>query len=99
MVATYKKYAASAANLGHQVAEQPNLIIDGKTYPVADLSQEIQSLLKLYRHWESERNAAQLEADKCNAAMQTVENDIAARIRTMEALGEVQGDVACEAAA
>lgn len=95
-MATQKKFAAT---LELQVAEQPNLIIDGKTYPVANLSHEIQNMLVLYRRWEAERNEAQIEADKCNAAMETVQNDIAKRIRTMEAAEHVHGDTTCDAAA
>ena len=91
-----KKFAAT---LGLQVAEQTDLIIDGKTYPVASLSPEIQSMLVLSQRWESERNEAQIEADKCSAAIETIQEHIAYRIRAMKATENVQGDVSCDAAA
>lgn len=95
-MATQNKQTAS---LRIQVAEQPNLIIDGKTYPVANLSHEIQDMLALYQRWETERNEAQLEADKCHAAMQSIQNEIAQRIHGMEAAAQASIDGLCDAAA
>lgn len=76
---TAKKKAVAAP-----VQDQPNLIIEDKSYPIASLPKEVQEMLSLYQRWGQEKVEAQIEVNKCDAAQRALSAEIATRVRAIE---------------
>lgn len=52
------------------------LTVDGTTYVVSDLSQNVQRLVQIYNHWRQQQVDARLELSKIDAALRSLSNEI-----------------------
>lgn len=63
--------------------EVPVLSIKGQDYPVAELPQDIQKLIKIYEKWQLELSDKKLEVFKQEAAIRGIEMEIELRISNL----------------
>jgi ribosomal protein S3 len=72
-------------------ADQPNLVIGDKSYPIVSLPKDVQDLVSMYERWGKERVEAQIEVNKLDAAQRALATEIAARVQAIEAAPVVEG--------
>lgn len=68
----------------------PMLNIDGDTYEIDKLPDDIKGLLNRYAKWSKEGEEAKSEAEKCDAACRALSVEISNRLKAIKAIAAAQ---------
>ncbi len=65
-------------------ATTPKLTIDDMTYEVSTLPEDIQAMLAMYQALLADKEKAQFELNKCEAAIRGISTEITTKVRLLK---------------